>query len=71
VKIVDLGFAEQIRYPRFQGDNLEKNKIFFDRMSLLGKKHNCTPGQLTLAWLLHQGDEVVPIPGSPQPLAVP
>lgn len=53
-----------IRYPRFQGDNLEKNKIFFDRVSLLGKKHNCTAGQLTLAWLLHRGDGVVPIPGT-------
>ncbi|XP_024392790.1 perakine reductase isoform X2 [Physcomitrium patens] len=53
-----------VRHPRFQGENLEKNKALFDRVALLGKKHNCTPGQIALAWLLHQGDDVVPIPGT-------
>jgi aryl-alcohol dehydrogenase-like predicted oxidoreductase len=53
----------QVRYPRFQAENLEKNKALFDRVAFLGKKHNCTPGQIALAWLLHQGDDVVPIPG--------
>lgn len=53
-----------VRYPRFQAKNLEKNKALFDRVAFLGKKHNCTPGQIALAWLLHQGDDVVPIPGT-------
>lgn len=56
-------FAKQVQYPRFKADNLEKNKALFDRVALLGKKHNCTPGQIALAWLLHRGDDVVPIPG--------
>ncbi|KAG0580523.1 hypothetical protein M758_4G181800 [Ceratodon purpureus] len=53
-----------VTYPRFQAENLEKNKALFDRVALLGKKHSCTPGQIALAWLLHQGDDVVPIPGT-------
>ncbi|KAH6558271.1 hypothetical protein KP509_1Z071200 [Ceratopteris richardii] len=50
--------------PRFQQENLEKNKVFYDRIAELGQKHGCTPGQLALAWVLHQGDNVVPIPGT-------
>lgn len=57
---------EQVKYPRYQGENLAKNKVLYDRVALLGKKHNCTPGQMALAWLLHQGDDVVPIPGIAQ-----
>ena len=53
----------QTRYPRFQQENLVKNKVFFERIAGLASKHGCTPGQLALAWLLHQGDDVVPIPG--------
>jgi aryl-alcohol dehydrogenase-like predicted oxidoreductase len=34
------------------------------RVQELAKDHGCTPGQLALAWLLHQGDDVVPIPGT-------
>lgn len=53
-----------ISHPRFKGENLEKNKIFYTHISNLAKKHGCTPGQLALAWVLHQGDDVVPIPGT-------
>lgn len=53
----------QTRHPRFQKGNLEKNKVFYRRVAQLAEKHGCTPGQLALAWLLHQGDDVVPIPG--------
>ncbi|KAI5054522.1 hypothetical protein GOP47_0030583 [Adiantum capillus-veneris] len=53
----------QAQHPRFQKENLEKNKVFFERLSKLAEKHGCTPGQLALAWLLHQAD-VVPIPGT-------
>lgn len=53
-----------VSHPRFKGENLEKNKIFYTHIANLAKKHGCTPGQLALAWLLHQGDDVVPIPGT-------
>ena len=52
-----------MRHPRFQQENLVKNKVFYERVAVLASKHGCTPGQLALAWLLHQGDDVVPIPG--------
>ncbi|MCO5550194.1 hypothetical protein L7F22_003676 [Adiantum nelumboides] len=56
--------GRQTRHPRFQKENLEKNKVLYDRVSKLAEKHGCTPGQLALAWVLHQGNDVVPIPGT-------
>ncbi|KAG6535115.1 probable aldo-keto reductase 1 [Zingiber officinale] len=50
--------------PRFAAENLEKNKILYTRVENLARKHHCTPVQLALAWVLHQGDDVVPIPGT-------
>eukprot|EP00250_Pteridium_aquilinum_P019409 c24420_g1_i1 orf=93-1112(+) len=61
---LDSTDSRMIRMPRFQGENLEKNKVLYERISSLAKKHGCTPGQLALAWVLHQGDDVVPIPGT-------
>ncbi|KAK6146030.1 hypothetical protein DH2020_019899 [Rehmannia glutinosa] len=51
-------------HPRFTGENREKNKVLYARFASLAAKHSCTPPQLALAWLLHQGDDVVPIPGT-------
>ncbi|KAG6533550.1 perakine reductase-like isoform X3 [Zingiber officinale] len=51
-------------HPRFTGENLEKNKTLYSRLKMLSSKHHCTPAQLALAWVLHQGDDVVPIPGT-------
>ncbi|XP_077245413.1 putative aldo-keto reductase 1 isoform X2 [Tasmannia lanceolata] len=51
-------------HPRFTGENLDKNKILYTRLSNLAAKHRCTPAQLALAWVLHQGNGVVPIPGT-------
>jgi aryl-alcohol dehydrogenase-like predicted oxidoreductase len=51
-------------HPRFVGENLEKNKHLFFRLESLAKKHKCTTAQLALAWVLHQGIDVVPIPGT-------
>ncbi|XP_057439488.1 probable aldo-keto reductase 1 isoform X2 [Lotus japonicus] len=51
-------------HPRFQGENLDKNKIFYSQLVKLAEKYVCTSSQLALAWLLHQGDDVVPIPGT-------
>ncbi|XP_024025211.1 perakine reductase [Morus notabilis] len=50
--------------PRFRGENLEKNKILYTELEKLAGKHGCTPAQLALAWVLHQGDDVAPIPGT-------
>ncbi|KAJ1385146.1 NADP-dependent oxidoreductase domain [Sesbania bispinosa] len=52
------------KQPRLQGENLEKNKILYSRIENLAEKHGCTTSQLALAWILHQGDDVVPIPGT-------
>ncbi|CAI9765090.1 unnamed protein product [Fraxinus pennsylvanica] len=51
-------------HPRFTGQNFDKNKDIYFRIEKLAKKHECTPAQLALAWVLHQGDDVVPIPGT-------
>ncbi|QCD77648.1 probable aldo-keto reductase 1 [Vigna unguiculata] len=50
--------------PRLQGDNFDKNKILYSRIEKLAEKHGCTSSQLALAWILGQGDDVVPIPGT-------
>ncbi|KAG6703115.1 hypothetical protein I3842_07G067700 [Carya illinoinensis] len=51
-------------HPRFQGENLDKNKTIYTRIESLARKHECTPAQLALTWVLEQGDDVVPIPGT-------
>lgn len=53
--------------PRFQGDNFQKNLDIVGRVESLARTKGCTPAQLALAWLLAQGDDIVPIPGSTQP----
>ncbi|KAL8211365.1 hypothetical protein R6Q57_005802 [Mikania cordata] len=50
--------------PKFQGENLEHNKVLFERVNEMARNKGCTPSQLALAWLLHQGDDVSPIPGT-------
>ncbi|WVZ69676.1 hypothetical protein U9M48_018425 [Paspalum notatum var. saurae] len=50
--------------PRFAAENLEKNKQIYLKIEELANKHQCSPAQLALAWVLHQGDDVVPIPGT-------
>ncbi|KAM6577006.1 hypothetical protein CsatB_028843 [Cannabis sativa] len=51
-------------HPRFQGENIERNKLLYNQMEKLAQKYGCTIPQLALAWVLHQGDDVVPIPGT-------
>ncbi|KAL5566257.1 hypothetical protein UlMin_029421 [Ulmus minor] len=53
-----------VNHPRFQGENLNRNKNLYDRIEILSRKHHCSPAQLALAWVLQQGDDVVPIPGT-------
>ncbi|CAN1837492.1 Probable aldo-keto reductase 4 [Linum perenne] len=50
--------------PRFQGENLDRNKTLFERVSKIANRKGCTPSQLALAWVHHQGDDVCPIPGT-------
>ncbi|XP_061990846.1 probable aldo-keto reductase 2 [Rosa rugosa] len=50
--------------PRFQAENLEHNKTIFERVSDLAARKGCTPSQLALAWVHHQGNDVCPIPGT-------
>ncbi|KAJ9701263.1 hypothetical protein PVL29_006560 [Vitis rotundifolia] len=51
-------------FPRFQPENLEHNKILYERVSEIATRKGCTPSQLALAWVHHQGDDVCPIPGT-------
>jgi len=50
--------------PRFQGENFQRNLDLVARLEAMAKEKNCTPGQLALAWLLAQGQDVIPIPGT-------
>jgi aryl-alcohol dehydrogenase-like predicted oxidoreductase len=50
--------------PRFQGENFQKNLDLVARVGELAKQKHCTPGQLALAWLLAQGRDIIPIPGT-------
>ena len=50
--------------PRFQGENFQKNLDLVKRVQQLAKEKGCTPSQLALAWVLAQGKDVVPIPGT-------
>ena len=52
------------RNPRFQGSNFDKNLELVERVREIAAGRDVTPGQLALAWLLHRGDDVVPIPGT-------
>ncbi|KAD5508823.1 hypothetical protein E3N88_16526 [Mikania micrantha] len=50
--------------PRLQGENFDHNKLVYERVSAMAERKGCTPSQLALAWVLHQGDDVGPIPGT-------
>jgi aryl-alcohol dehydrogenase-like predicted oxidoreductase len=50
--------------PRFQGENFDRNLTLVERVQQMATEKNCTPGQLALAWLLAQGPDVAPIPGT-------
>jgi aryl-alcohol dehydrogenase-like predicted oxidoreductase len=51
-------------FPRFQAENRAHNAAAAARLGELAGEAGCTPAQLALAWLLHQGDDVTPIPGT-------
>lgn len=51
-------------FPRFQGENFEKNLALVERIHEIAKEKHCQPSQLALAWVLAQGEDIVPIPGT-------
>jgi aryl-alcohol dehydrogenase-like predicted oxidoreductase len=51
-------------HPRFQGENFERNLQLVERVEEMASSKGVTAGQLALAWVLHRGDDVVPIPGT-------
>ena len=55
------------RNPRFQGENFQENLDLVAEVKRLAADRNVTPAQLALAWVLNQGDDVVPIPGTTDP----
>jgi len=51
-------------HPRFQGENLRRNLELVERVRAIAEEKGATAGQLALAWVLRQGDDIVPIPGT-------
>jgi aryl-alcohol dehydrogenase-like predicted oxidoreductase len=61
----DLPAGDSRRYmPRFQGENFKQNIQLVNRVQEIATEKNCTPAQLALAWLLAQGEDIIPIPGT-------
>ena len=52
------------RFPRFEGENFDRNKALAAEVNTIAEEKGCTPAQLALAWVLARGDDVVPIPGT-------
>jgi aryl-alcohol dehydrogenase-like predicted oxidoreductase len=64
-KFEDLAEDDYRRFsPRFQGENFQKNLKLVRRVEEMAKEKRCKPSQLALAWVLAQGEDVVPIPGT-------
>ena len=51
-------------HPRFQGENFTRNLELVEKVKQLAARAGCTASQLALAWVLAQGDDIVPIPGT-------
>ena len=54
----------RLHSPRFQGENFQKNLHLVDEINALASERGCAPAQLALAWVLAQGKDIVPIPGT-------
>ena len=64
-RIEDLAPDDWRRFnPRFQGDNFQRNLQLVKEIEASAREKNCTPSQLALAWVLAQGRDIVPIPGT-------
>ncbi|MBA2364822.1 MAG: aldo/keto reductase [Actinobacteria bacterium] len=63
--IDDLAEGDRRRqFPRFQGDNFERNLELVERVTEIANEKGVSASQLALAWVLHQGEDIVPIPGT-------
>jgi aryl-alcohol dehydrogenase-like predicted oxidoreductase len=51
-------------HPRFEGDNLQRNLQLAEAVKAMAAEKSCTPAQIALAWVLAQGEDIVPIPGT-------
>jgi aryl-alcohol dehydrogenase-like predicted oxidoreductase len=69
IRSIDDLAADDFRrtHPRFMGENFQKNLDLVARVEEIAQEHNCTPAQLALAWVMAQGDDIVPIPGTRRP----
>ncbi len=64
-RIDDLSAEDRRReHPRFQGPNFDANRRLVEALRRVAEDHRCSMAQLALAWLLHQGPDIVPIPGT-------
>ncbi|MFL6557944.1 MAG: aldo/keto reductase [Bacillus sp. (in: firmicutes)] len=64
-KFEDLAADDYRRFsPRFQGENFQKNLELVNKINEIAREKDCQPSQLALAWLLAQGNDIVPIPGT-------
>ncbi len=64
-KFEDLAADDYRRFsPRFQGENFQKNLDLVKEVEAMARERGCKPSQLALAWVLAQGDDIVPIPGT-------
>jgi aryl-alcohol dehydrogenase-like predicted oxidoreductase len=60
----DVASDRRADHPRFKGDNLGRNRQLVNAVEAMAKKKGCTPAQVALAWVLAQGDDIIPIPGT-------
>ncbi len=60
----DLVGDRRAQHPRYQAENFATNRALVDRIEAIAAEKHCRPSQLVLAWLLAQGEDVVPIPGT-------
>jgi len=54
----------RLNHPRFQLENFQKNLVLVNTIQQMANEKNCTPSQLALAWVMKQGDYIIPIPGT-------
>jgi aryl-alcohol dehydrogenase-like predicted oxidoreductase len=62
--LADIEGDRRGQHPRFQGENFARNRQLVEQIEVIAAEKRCTPSQLALAWLLAQGPDVVPIPGT-------
>jgi aryl-alcohol dehydrogenase-like predicted oxidoreductase len=60
----DLKGDHRLRFPRFSEENFDKNLLLVEKMKTIAEKRGITCGQLTLAFLLAQGPDIIPLPGT-------